>query len=164
MKNILLIALLGGILNGSVAAVEVGDSVQACALKHFASDQPMITTESQQSLLYLDFWASWCAPCAQSFPFLNQLHHRYHQQGLHIIAINMDENIKDAQQFLTHFPVDFTLAQDPDQQCAKQLGLKAMPSSYLIDRQGVVRYIHIGFRESQEDSIQRQVIELLSQH
>jgi len=162
MKNILISGLLAGLLNCSVSAAEVGDTVQVCALNHFATNQPIQLTEQQPPLLLLDFWASWCAPCAKSFPFLNKLHQQYKNQGLRIIAINLDEDIKEAQQFLTRFPVDYTIARDPGQHCAKQLGLRAMPSSYLIDRQGVIRYIHIGFRDSQREYIQQQVVELLS--
>ncbi len=114
-------------------------------------------------VIYLDFWASWCPPCLQSFPFMNQLHQDYGQQGLRIIGVNLDEQIADADAFLSRYAAQFTIAADPTKQCAKNFNVIAMPSSYLIDKEGVVRYIHRGFRPGETEQL-RTVVERLLQH
>ncbi|PTN13226.1 TlpA family protein disulfide reductase [Nitrosomonas aestuarii] len=121
--------------------------------------------ESLQSLkgkvVYVDFWASWCPPCAQSFPFLNQLQKDYGEQGLQIIGVNLDEKVADADKFLTRYPAEFTITTDPTKQCAKDFDVIAMPSSYLIDREGIVRYIHRGFRPGETKELRLIVEQLL---
>ncbi|GJL76226.1 TlpA disulfide reductase family protein [Nitrosomonas sp.] len=121
--------------------------------------------ESLQTLrgkvVYVDFWASWCPPCAQSFPFLNELQQDYGEQGLQIIGVNLDEKVADADQFLIRYPAEFTITADPTKQCAKDFDVIAMPSSYLIDREGIVRYIHRGFRPGETKELRLIVEQLL---
>ena len=121
--------------------------------------------ESLQALkgevVYVDFWASWCPPCAQSFPFLNQLQQDFGEQGLRIIGVNLDEKATDADKFLTRHSPKFHIAADPTKQCAKDFDVIAMPSSYLIDREGVVRYIHRGFRPGETEELRLIVEQLL---
>ena len=123
--------------------------------------------ESLQALkgevVYLDFWASWCPPCVQSFPFMNQLQQEYGKQGLRIIGVNLDEKIVDANVFLDKYDAEFAIVADPTRQCAKNFDVIAMPSSYLIDREGVVRYIHRGFRPGETDKL-RIIVEQLLRH
>jgi len=114
-------------------------------------------------VIYLDFWASWCPPCVQSFPFMNQLHRDFSQQGLRVIGVNLDEQIGDADAFLNRYDAAFTIAADPTKQCAKNFNVIAMPSTYLIDREGVVRYIHRGFRPGETEQLQM-LVEQLLQH
>ncbi|MEQ1638291.1 MAG: TlpA disulfide reductase family protein [Methylococcales bacterium] len=97
-------------------------------------------------VLYIDFWASWCPPCLKSFPFLNELERDFKGQGLQVIAINMDEELDDAKAFLAKQPASFMVALDTTKQCAQGFGVMAMPSSYLIDRKGVIRHAQMGFR------------------
>ncbi|MDR4517551.1 MAG: TlpA family protein disulfide reductase [Nitrosomonas sp.] len=112
-------------------------------------------------VVYVDFWASWCPPCAQSFPFLNQLQQDFGEQGLRIIGVNLDEKITDADKFLSRHSAEFSIAADPTKQCAKDFDVIAMPSSYLIDREGVVRYIHRGFRPGETEELRMIVEQLL---
>ena len=123
--------------------------------------------ESLQALkgevVYVDFWASWCPPCVQSFPFLNQLQQDFADQGLRIIGVNLDEKAADADQFLTKHSAEFAIAADPTKQCAKDFDVIAMPSSYLIDREGIVRYIHRGFRPGETKEL-RLIVEQLLHH
>ncbi|MCB1985056.1 MAG: TlpA family protein disulfide reductase [Burkholderiales bacterium] len=114
-------------------------------------------------VVYVDFWASWCPPCAKSFPFLNQLQQDFGGQGLRIIGVNLDEKVADADKFLARHSAEFIIASDPTKQCAKDFDVIAMPSSYLIDREGVVRYIHRGFRPGETEEL-RMIVEQLLQH
>lgn len=112
-------------------------------------------------VLYVDFWASWCPPCIQSFPFLTGLQQDYGERGLRVVGINLDEKVADAEKFLSNYPAGFTIVADLSKQCAKQFDVIAMPSSYLIDREGIVRYIHRGFRQGETKELRLIVEQLL---
>lgn len=118
----------------------------------------------QGEVVYVDFWASWCPPCVKSFPFLNQLEHEFKAQGLHVIGVNLDEKKADAEEFLNKYPVDFEIVADQTKQCAKDFGVIAMPSSFLIDRKGNVRYIHQGFRQGETDQLRAMVKQFLAEN
>jgi thiol-disulfide isomerase/thioredoxin len=117
----------------------------------------------QGEVVYVDFWASWCPPCVKSFPFLNQMEHEFKAQGLHVIGVNLDEKKADAQAFLDKNPVDFEIVADQTKQCAKDFGVIAMPSSFLIDRKGNVRYVHQGFRAGESDQLRMMVEQVLAE-
>lgn len=97
-------------------------------------------------VVVLDFWASWCAPCRQSFPWLNDMQSKYGPQGLVIIGINVDRERADADTFLRAVPAKFELAFDPTGALAAQYEIPGMPSSFVVDRTGRVVARHIGFR------------------
>lgn len=114
-------------------------------------------------VLYVDFWASWCVPCAQSFPFLNSLSRAYRDRGLEVIGINVDERADDALRFLRRFPANFLMGGDAGGACPKAYQVIAMPSSYLVDRSGRIRQVHIGFRNDDADRRRLEVEALLSE-
>lgn len=114
-------------------------------------------------VVYLDFWASWCIPCAKSFPFMNQLHAELGQRGLRIIAINLDETQADAQRFLAKHPADFAIGLDPEGRCPRRYGVRGMPTSYLIDRRGNIRHVHRGFKTSDIAELRAQLESLLAE-
>lgn len=97
-------------------------------------------------VLLVDFWASWCAPCKQSFPALNQLQTKYGSKGLVILGIGVDEDAAKYKAFAESMKVSFSIAPDTDHQAATFFNPASMPSSYLVDRKGVIRYVHSGFR------------------
>jgi cytochrome c biogenesis protein CcmG, thiol:disulfide interchange protein DsbE len=111
--------------------------------------------------LYVDFWASWCTPCKQSFPWMNELHAKYRDRGLQVVAVNVDAKRADADRFLKQLPADFLVAFDPLGETPKRFAVKAMPSAYLIDPQGRVRLIHRGFKEADRDVLMREIEALL---
>jgi cytochrome c biogenesis protein CcmG/thiol:disulfide interchange protein DsbE len=108
-------------------------------------------------LVYVDFWASWCAPCLQSFPFMNSLQQKYQAAGLQIIAINLDKKMEDAQIFLNKNPAQFLVLFDPTGQTPKQYGVKGMPSSYLIDRNGKLIFTHKGFKAADQEMLEAKI-------
>jgi thiol-disulfide isomerase/thioredoxin len=121
----------------------------AACLLSFASVQAESSVELNEyrgRVVYLDFWASWCTPCRQSFPWMQAMKDAYQQQGLTVIAVNLDRHREDADKFLARFHPNFDVRFDPAGQMAERFRIQGMPTSVIIDRHGVQRYTHIGFR------------------
>lgn len=117
----------------------------------------------QGKVVLLDFWASWCTPCKKSFPWMNQLQKKYEKEGLVIVAVNLDKERNKAQAFLKQTPGQFIIAYDPEAKSAEQFKVMGMPSSYIIDRKGELHASHIGFRESDTDSLESKIRSALTQ-
>lgn len=145
----------------TVLAVTVGDAAPGCALTTIDGGQKYDLSEFKGKVVYVDFWASWCGPCAKSFPFLNELDRQFKDRGLQIVGVNLDENREDAKAFLSSYPAGFTIAEDADSQCAKTFDVKAMPSSYIIDRNGIVHHVHLGLRPGETKDLLAMVEKLL---
>ena len=114
-------------------------------------------------VVYVDFWASWCVSCLASFPFMDQLRRELGPQGLQIVAINMDENPADARRFLSSHKASFPIALGNNNQCAKQFGVNAMPSTFFVDRNGKIRGVHAGFRPGEAAAIRTTLQNLLKE-
>ena len=106
-------------------------------------------------VIYLDVWASWCAPCRQSFPWMTRLQAELAPAGLIVIAVNVDRVRADAEQFLRARSPGFRVVYDPEGVIAEQFGVKGMPTSFVIDRDGTVRIRHEGFRRADEAAPRR---------
>ncbi|WP_243890163.1 TlpA family protein disulfide reductase [Shewanella algae] len=106
-------------------------------------------------VIYLDFWASWCAPCRKSFPWMQHMHHKYRETDLAIIAVNLDTDSQLGREFLQQLDADFDVLYDPEGRLARRLDLQGMPSSFLFDRDGKLLCSHVGFfteRQSQYEA------------
>ena len=102
-------------------------------------------------VVYLDFWASWCGPCRQSFPWMDRLLSLYSSGGLVVIAVNLDHDHALALNFLRDFHHQFPVVYDPDGQLGNTYHVKAMPTAVIIGRDGQIRTTHSGFFEDQEN-------------
>src|ERR1044072_2108746 len=98
-------------------------------------------------VLVVDFWASWCKPCRQSIPWLNDLRARYGAQGLVIVGVNVDANRGDAEKFQRDVPIGFEVLYDPMGKLAEQLGLQCMPTSFVFVRDGNLAPTFLGSDE-----------------
>jgi cytochrome c biogenesis protein CcmG, thiol:disulfide interchange protein DsbE len=127
-------------------------------------DQPVSLAALRGKVVYVDFWASWCIPCRKSFPWMNSLQKRYANQGLVIVAVNLDKSRDLSDRFLTEVPAELTIAYDPEGTVASAYKVKGMPSSYLIDRAGRIHSSHVGFREETTGDMEATIKELLQQH
>jgi len=148
-----------------ISKVDAGNDKQvSCNLNNLNNSSVSFNLKQYAGqVIYLDFWASWCAPCAKSFPFMNKLKKKFEKDGLKVIAVNLDEDLNEASNFLAKVPAKFTVVSDKEQKCAKALNVQAMPSTYVIDKQGVVRHIHLGFREGETNKLQMVVEQLLAE-
>jgi thiol-disulfide isomerase/thioredoxin len=142
-------------------AVEVGETAPDFNLPR-ADDTTLDLSAYRGKVVVVDFWASWCGPCRESFPFLDDIQRRYADQGLVVIGVNLDEAREEADAFLRKYPVDFDIAYDPAGDSALAYAVKAMPSSYLIGRDGRVRERHLGFRASQAAAFEQAIEQALA--
>ncbi len=136
----------------------------ACALAPLAGGPSKALSEYRGKVVYLDFWASWCGPCVESFPYMNKLASELTQKGLQVVAVNLDEDPADGQAFVAEHPVSFAVAGEGGQHCAQQFQLKGMPTSYLIDKQGNIRETHVGFRPGEAEVFRARVEALLAEN
>ena len=120
-------------------------------------------SNSKDKLIYLDFWASWCGPCKQSFPWMNAMQEKYQSQGFEVIAVNLDSHNDDAQKFLATTPAKFTVAFDSKGQTPRLYGVKGMPTSYLIGRDGKIIMQHMGFNAVDRDTLEQKIKVLLEE-
>ena len=114
-------------------------------------------TDYKGQIVYLDFWASWCQPCRKSFTWMNKMQSMYGAEGFKVIAINLDESRAKANKFLQQIPANFDVAFDPRGTTAESYNVKAMPSSYIIDKQGNVIYSNLGFRGNDEEKLEAKI-------
>jgi len=129
-----------------------------------AAATPLDLSALRGRVVYLDFWASWCGPCRQSFPWMESIQKTYEAQGLTIVAVNVDRDRADAERFLRIFHPGFEIRFDPQGSWAEQFKVSGMPTSVIIDRHGVVRFTHVGFWPAQGETSARQIRELLAEH
>ncbi len=116
---------------------------------------------SNEKLIVVDFWASWCVPCRRSFPWMNGMQEKYGDDGLRIIGVNMDADPVEANAFLQAYPARFQIIYDPDGELAREYDVIAMPSSYIIDRNGVLVTRHLGFKVKRQDEYEAILLEAL---
>lgn len=113
-------------------------------------------------VVVVDFWASWCVPCRRSFPWLNSMHEAYKDQGLVIIGVNLDQERSEADAFLEEFPAKFRIHFDESKALAHQFDVVAMPSSYLLGRDGEIVERHYGFKVKKQDEYEAAILEALA--
>src|ERR1700690_972801 len=114
-------------------------------------------------VVYIDFWASWCAPCRESFPWLDQLERQFGSQNLVVIGVNVDHDRDSAERFLNQNFASFPIVYDPLGTIATAYKVKGMPSAVLIDRAGQIRFEHIGFSSKKTGEYEDQLQTLLNE-
>jgi thiol-disulfide isomerase/thioredoxin len=114
-------------------------------------------------LIYVDFWASWCGPCRQSFPWMATMHARYAAKGLAVVAINLDKDRNAAETFLLEHPAPFLIAYDPLGKTAESFHVATMPSSYLIGPNGAILRSMAGFDPAEAGAVEQAIREALPQ-
>jgi thiol-disulfide isomerase/thioredoxin len=145
-------------------ALEPGAAAPALSMPRLVdSDKSVSLRDMRGKVVYVDFWASWCIPCRISMPTLDRLAKEHGPRGFEVVGVNKDVRSEDAERFLQRMPVSFILVADSSDAAAKAFGVKTMPSGYLVDRKGTVRYVHGGFTRSTGDALAEQVEKLLAE-
>ena len=112
-------------------------------------------------VVIVDFWASWCVPCRRSFPWMNEMVAKYADQGLVVIAVNLDKEREAADAFLSEVPAEFEIRFDPDASLAEEFGVEAMPNSFVFGRDGELVARHLGFKVKKQDEYEAVLVKAL---
>ncbi len=150
------------ILPFSVSAISVGDTVPSFKARTIDGSKSLALEDYRGKVVLLDFWASWCPPCLKSLPKYNDLRREIGTTDFEIVAVNVDENTDDAKKFLQKHPVSYPVAKDPKGILPGVFGVKAMPTSYLIDKNGVVQYVHAAFKDGDMEKIKAEIEKLIA--
>ena len=155
------ICMLFALMSTTVLAYAQQASAPDFVISHQKLPDKLSSLKGQ--VVYLDFWASWCKPCRKSFPWMNQMQQKYAAQGLQIIAINLDTEKALAQEFLDKVPANMPIIYDPQGNIASDYKLVGMPSSYLIDKKGNIRFSHKGFFTASLPKYEQELVLLLNE-
>ena len=152
--------IIGALIFASVSfrahALEVGDTAPQFSLIDSEGASVQLA-DFDGKLIYLDFWASWCGPCRQSFPWMNDMHAKYSNKGLSIVAVNVDQKTSDAEAFLKDFSPNFTVLLDSKGKTPALYEVPVMPTSFLISPEGKVLFKHIGFQMSKMATVESEI-------
>lgn len=161
LKAIAAATALGLCLQSSPAgAVEAGQVAPEIELPGATGAANLAALKGK--VVYVDFWASWCGPCRQSFPWMNEMQRKYGAQGLQVVGINVDARRSDADRFLSEVPASFALAFDPKGDQARKAGVKGMPTALLVGADGKVVTLHQGFREQDRAELEATLVAALA--
>jgi thiol-disulfide isomerase/thioredoxin len=102
-------------------------------------------------VVMINFWATWCGPCQQEMPLLDEMYRKYRAAGFTLLGVNVDKEAPAVRELLARKPVSFPVLLDPANQVSRAYRVNAMPSTVLVDRKGEVRYIHKGYKAGDEN-------------
>jgi thiol-disulfide isomerase/thioredoxin len=156
------LALVLNMASTSANAADVGQPAPQFTLPTLLGDKPVSLKEFSGKVVYVDFWASWCGPCRTSFPLLNKLHEKLKAQGFEVVAINLDEDKANAEKFLKEIPVAFTVLRDAKGEWSDKFVVESMPTSFIVDKQGVIQNIHKGFASDDINELEHKITQLLA--
>jgi thiol-disulfide isomerase/thioredoxin len=123
---------------------------------------PVSLAALKGKVVYVDFWASWCGPCKQSFPWMNEMQAKYGAQGLQVVGITVDRKKEDADKFLAANPAKFAVAYDTAGTTPEKYAVKNMPTSFLVGPDGKVVYVHGGFTDAARGELEAAIKQALA--
>lgn len=126
------------------------------------TDQQISLGDYRGKVVLVDFWASWCPPCLLSLPAYDQMRQEIGTEEFEIIAVNVDENTEDGLQFLEDHPVSYPVLADPEGQIGIPYGIRTLPRSFLLDRDGQIIAIYKRFKAGDEIELKQKITELLA--
>ena len=152
--------MLGACLISVAAAEEIQGKAPDFTLKSRSGDNVKLS-ELRGKVILINFWASWCGPCRQEMPVLDQLYQRYRSLDFTILGVNVEENSDAAKSLLKDISVSFPILFDSANNVSKLYKVKGMPSTILVDRDGNMRYMYMGYQHGYEQEYQKQVRALI---
>lgn len=118
-------------------------------------------SEQRGNVVLINFWASWCGPCRQEMPLLNEIHEKYSRLGFTVMGVNVDKNSSQADKILKDIPVNFPVLYDPEGDISKLYDVDAMPTTLIVDRNGKMRFLHRGYKPGYEQEYVTQIKQLI---
>lgn len=138
-------------------------AISRLATADVSAGERLDLSEYEGKVVVLDFWASWCVPCRRSFPWLNDMSEKYADDGLVVIGVNVDRQPESAAEFLERYPADFRIHYDSIGTLARQFGVQAMPSSFVIGRDGKIKNQHLGFKVKRQQEYEAAIVAQIEQ-
>jgi len=154
-RTLLLTSLFCVGFSGVSQALELGTKAPDFELSGPQGNVKLSSTAG--SVVYVDFWASWCGPCKQSFGWMNEMQEKYKAKGFKIIGVNLDGKSEDAKKFLAQNPAKFTVVFDEKGTLPKVYGVKGMPTSFLIGKNGKIVFQHLGFSAADSGNLEKEI-------
>ena len=145
---------------GAAFAGDTGSPAPAFTLPAL-SGQESALSQFKGQVVMVNFWATWCGPCQQEMPLLDQMYKKYKPAGFTLIGVNVDKDSPPVKELMARKPVSFPVLLDPANQVSKAYHVDEMPSSVLIDRKGQIRYVHRGYRPGDENEYQDRIRQLI---
>lgn len=142
-------------------ALEAGERAPSFRAPALVGQGEVSLADHAGRVVYLDFWASWCPPCLEAMPRIDELRDEFSRGDFEVVAVNVDRDPRKAARLLEKYGVGYTSASDPEGRLPERFGIATMPTSFLIDRRGVVRYVHEGFRRGDIRQLRRRIQDLL---
>jgi len=161
MKNIVLGFAFSIFAASSLASSGLtGQSAPDFALKS-SSGKNLRLSEYRGDVVMVNFWATWCGPCRQEMPLLDELYSRYQRVGFSLLGVNIDDNSSKAMNMVSELDISFPVLFDSRKEVSRLYEVDAMPVTVLIDREGIVRYVHLGYKPGFENKYLDQIRSLL---
>lgn len=158
-------SLLGAILViftvSTLAASSLEGQVAPDFVLRSATGENLRLSEYRGDVVLINFWATWCGPCRQEMPLLNDLYGRYKRVGFNLLGVNIDEDSRRAMQMVQELGVNFPVLFDENKEVSKLYEVAAMPVTILVDREGIVRYVHHGYKPGYEEKYLTEIRSLL---
>ncbi|MBC7983130.1 MAG: TlpA family protein disulfide reductase [Candidatus Obscuribacterales bacterium] len=149
--------------SGTLAASNLqGQSAPDFALRTL-KQQNLRLSEFRGEVVLINFWASWCGACRQAMPGLNELHDKYHRAGLVMLSINLDDEVHRAMHMAQSLKIAFPVLLDERKDVGRQYQVDNMPMTLLIDREGIVRHVYVGYNRGDERKYLTEVRSLLNE-
>lgn len=143
-------------------AVSVGDDAPSFRARSLDGSETISNTDLAGKVVFVDFWASWCTPCLKSLPEFENLQTSFSgRDDVVVLAINLDENPQDAKKFIDKLNVTYKILADNEGVIPESFGVSTMPSSFIIDKSGVIRYVHKGYKSGDVGKIKSEIEALL---
>ena len=127
------------------------------------SGQNLRLSDYRGQVLLINFWASWCGPCRQEMPLLEDLYKRYNKLGFTILGVNVDTDSTKANNYLRDISVTFPIMYDTTNAVSKSYNVNAMPTTVIVDKNGNMRFLHQGYKPGYEKEYKKQVIQLIKE-
>lgn len=156
-------AVLAALLAVPALAVSVGDVAPAFKLAKLDGSGDLKLGDLRGKVVFVDFWASWCAPCQKSMPLFDALAKELPADKFQLIGVNVDKDLGAAKKALAKRPVSYPIVSDPSGMLPGRYGVETMPMAYLIDGDGAVRYVHKGFRDGDIETLRAHIQKLLAE-
>ena len=155
-----LLSVLMLLLSASASSAAVEGKAPDFTLKSVHGENLKLS-EQRGNVVMINFWASWCAPCRQEMPLLNDIYLRYRDMGFTLLGVNVEEDSTDAKKMVNELKVAFPVLLDTQNAVSKLYKVEAMPSTILVDRDGNMRFLHRGYLPGYEEDYEKQVRELM---